>query len=160
MKQKPAQSKNGQAKGGVQAKPAAPSSARWGLYTMAAIALWIITCFDNNGSYFTQKVVGVLCTVGTLFMMLFAGKDKVKRLLTPPAFALFAYMLLSGVSTLYARSRKFAIAEFAVFLAAFAVYLCIVLFSNDGRTAEQRPRSLPRRLRSVCCPSTQLPAIC
>ena len=48
MKQKPAQSKNGQAKGGVQAKPAAPSSARWGLYTMAAIALWIITCFDNN----------------------------------------------------------------------------------------------------------------
>ena len=27
MKQKPAQSKNGQAKGGVQAKPAAPSSA-------------------------------------------------------------------------------------------------------------------------------------
>ena len=92
MKQKPAQSKNGQAKGGVQAKPAAPSSARWGLYTMAAIALWIITCFDNNGSYFTQKVVGVLCTVGTLFMMLFAGKDKVKRLLTPPAFALFAYI--------------------------------------------------------------------
>lgn len=105
---------------------------------MAAIALWIITCFDNNGSYFTQKVVGVLCTVGTLFMMLFAGKDKVKRLLTPPAFALFAYMLLSGVSTLYARSRKFAIAEFAVFLAAFAVYLCIVLFSNDGRTAFRR----------------------
>ena len=138
MKQKPVQSKNGQAKGGVQAKPAAPSSARWGLYTMAAIALWIITCFDNNGSYFTQKVVGVLCTVGTLFMMLFAGKDKVKRLLTPPAFALFAYMLLSGVSTLYARSRKFAIAEFAVFLAAFAVYLCIVLFSNDGRTAFRR----------------------
>nr|WP_302641505.1 O-antigen ligase family protein [uncultured Agathobaculum sp.] len=138
MKQKPAQSKNGQAKGGVQAKPAAPSSARWGLYTMAAIALWIITCFDNNGSYFTQKVVGVLCTVGTLFMMLFAGKDKVKRLLTPPAFALFAYMLLSGISTLYARSRKFAIAEFAVFLAAFAVYLCIVLFSNDGRTAFRR----------------------
>ena len=138
MKQKPAQSKNGQAKGGVQAKPAAPSSARWGLYTIAAIALWIITCFDNNGSYFTQKVVGVLCTVGTLFMMLFAGKDKVKRLLTPPAFALFAYMLLSGVSTLYARSRKFAIAEFAVFLAAFAVYLCIVLFSNDGRTAFRR----------------------
>ena len=39
MKQKPVQSKNGQAKGGVQAKPAAPSSARWGLYTMAAIAL-------------------------------------------------------------------------------------------------------------------------
>ena len=129
---------------------------------MAAIALWIITCFDNNGSYFTQKVVGVLCTVGTLFMMLFAGKDKVKRLLTPPAFALFAYMLLSGVSTLYARSRKFAIAEFAVFLAAFAVYLCIVLFRMTAGppSAEQRPRSLPRRLRSVCCPSTQPPAIC
>ena len=66
MKQKPVQSKNGQAKGGVQAKPAAPSSARWGLYTMAAIALWIITCFDNNGSYFTQKVVGVLYVI-TLF---------------------------------------------------------------------------------------------
>ncbi|MBD9068951.1 MAG: hypothetical protein EGP70_05040, partial [Butyricicoccus sp.] len=63
---------------------------------MAAIALWIITCFDNNGSYFTQKMVGVLCTVGTLCVMLFAGKDKVKRLMTPPAFALSAYMLLSA----------------------------------------------------------------
>ena len=61
MKQKPAQPKGGQANGGTQVKAAAPSNARWGLYTMAAIALWIITCFDNNGSYFTQKMVGVLC---------------------------------------------------------------------------------------------------
>ena len=138
MKQKPAQPKGGQANGGTQVKAAAPSNARWGLYTMAAIALWIITCFDNNGSYFTQKMVGVLCTVGTLCVMLFAGKDKVKRLMTPPAFALSAYMLLSAASTLYARSRKFAIAQFAVLLASFAVYLCIVLFSKDGKIAFRR----------------------
>lgn len=138
MKQKPAQPKGGQAKGGTQVKAAAPSNARWGLYTMAAIALWIITCFDNNGSYFTQKMVGVLCTVGTLCVMLFAGKDKVKRLMTPSAFALSAYMLLSAASTLYARSRKFAIAQFAVLLASFAVYLCIVLFSKDGKIAFRR----------------------
>ena len=138
MKQKPAQPKGGQAKGGTQVKAAAPSNARWGLYTMAAIALWIITGFDNNGSYFTQKMVGVLCTVGTLCVMLFAGKDKVKRLMTPPAFALSAYMLLSAASTLYARSRKFAIAQFAVLLASFAVYLCIVLFSKDGKIAFRR----------------------
>lgn len=111
---------------------------RWWLYIIAAIALFVVLCFDNNGSYYTQKAVGWLATVGVLCMMLFADKQRVKRLLTPPAFAVFAYMLLAGLSTLYARSGKFAIAEFACLLAAFAVFLVIVLHAKDSKTAFRR----------------------
>lgn len=111
---------------------------RWWLYIIAAIALFVVLCFDNNGSYYTQKVVGWLGTVGVLCALLFADKQRVKRLLTPTAFAVFAYMLLAGISTLYARSGKFAIAEFACLLAAFAVFMGIVLYTKESKTAFRR----------------------
>lgn len=111
---------------------------RWWLYIIAAITIFFILCFDNNGSYYTQKVVGLLGTVAVLCGVLFADKQRIKRLLTPPAFAVFAYMLLAGISTLYARSGKFAIAQFACLLAAFAVFMVIVLYTQDSKTAFRR----------------------
>ena len=111
---------------------------RWWLYIIAAITVFCILCFDNNGSYYTQKVIGLLGAVAVLCGLLFADKQRVKRLLTPSAFAVFAYMLLAGISTFYARSGKFAIAEFACLLAAFAVFMGIVLYAQDGKTAFRR----------------------
>ena len=111
---------------------------RWGLYIVAAVVLFFMLCFGDNGSYITQKAVGLLGAVAILCMLLFADKDRVKRLLTPPAFAVFAYMLLGGISTLYAKSGKFAIAEFACWLAAFAVFMTIVLQSRGGKVSFRR----------------------
>lgn len=111
---------------------------RWWLYIIAAITVFFILCFENNGSYYTEKVVGLLGAVAVLCGLLFADKQRVKRLLTPPAFAVFAYMLLAGISTLYARSGKFAIAQFACLLAAFAVFMIIVLYAQDSKTAFRR----------------------
>ena len=111
---------------------------RWWLYIVAAVAVFFMLCFGNNGSYYTQKVVGLLGTVAVVCMLLFADKERIKRLLTPPAFAVFAYMLLAGISTLYARSGKFAIAEFACLLAAFAVFMVIVLHAQDSKSAFRR----------------------
>lgn len=111
---------------------------RWWLYIVAAITVFFMLCFGNNGSYYTQKVVGLLGTVAVVCTLLFADKERVKRLLTPPAFAVFAYMLLAGISTIYARSGKFAIAEFACLLAAFAVFMVIVLHAQDSKTAFRR----------------------
>ena len=111
---------------------------RWWLYTGAALLVLLITCFSNNGTYITQKVLGLVGAAAVLAMMLFADKQRVKRLLTPPAFALFAYMLLAGISTLYARSGKFAIAEFSNMLAAFSVFTAIVLFSKEGKLSFRR----------------------
>ena len=111
---------------------------RWGLYIVAAVVLFFMLCFGDNGSYITQKAVGLLGAVAILCMLLFADKDRVKRLLTPPAFAVFAYMLLGGISTLYAKSGKFAIAEFACWLAAFAVFMTIVLQSGGGKVSFRR----------------------
>ena len=118
----------------VQAAPKVP----WGLYITAAIALFVALCFTNNGSYYTEKVVGLLGGAGILCMLAFADKQRVKRLLTPPAFAVFAYILLAGISTLYAKSGKFAIAEFACLLTAFAVYIAIVLFSKESKLSFRR----------------------
>lgn len=111
---------------------------RWWLYIIAAITVFFILCFGNNGSYFTQKVVGLLGAVAVLCGLLFADKQRVMRLLTPSAFAVFAYMLLAGISTLYARSGKFAIAEFACLLAAFAIFMVIVLYAKESKTAFRR----------------------
>ena len=117
-------------------KPAAKE--RWWLYIAAAVIVFFATCFDNNGSYITEKVTGIAAAAAVLCMMLFADKQRVKRLMTPPAFAMFAYMLLAGISTLYARSGKFAIAEFACMLTAFGIYAAIVLFSREGRISFRR----------------------
>lgn len=71
-------------------------------------------------------------------MLLFADRERVVRLMTPPAFAMFAYMLLAGISTLYAKSGKFAIAEFSCMLAAFAGFMMIVLRSRGGKVSFRR----------------------
>ena len=48
------------------------------------------------------------------------------------------HILLADISTLYARSGKFAIAEFACLLAAFAVFMGIVLYTKESKTAFRR----------------------
>lgn len=123
----------------MKQKTVKPGAAeRWWLYITAAIVLFLTVCFDNNGSYITQKVTGLIGVVGILCMLLFAKKERVQRLMTPPAFTMFAYMLLAGISTLYARSGKFAIAEFACMLAAFTGFMAIVLFSGEGKVSFRR----------------------
>lgn len=117
-------------------KPTA--SERWWLYIAAAVIVFLAICFDNNGSYITEKATGFVGAAVVLCMMLFMDQQRIKRLLTPPAFAMFAYMLLAGISTLYARSGKFAIAEFACMLTAFAIFTAIVLCSKEGMVSFRR----------------------
>lgn len=117
-------------------KPTA--SERWWLYIAAAVIVFLAICFDNNGSYITEKATGFVGAAVVLCMMLFVDQQRIKRLLTPPAFAMFAYMLLAGISTLYARSGKFAIAEFACMLTAFAIFTAIVLCSKEGMVSFRR----------------------
>lgn len=51
--------------------------------------------------------------------------------LSAPLVGMAAYVLINGISTLYALSGKFAIDEFGKILVAFAAYIWIV-FRNDG----------------------------
>ncbi len=95
--------------------------------------------FAQNGTLHDQKkVLGLLGAVGIIGMMLFADKARIKRLMSPPSFALLAYLLLEALSTFYARSGKFAIAEFSCNLIAFAVFMAIVLFSDNGKQSFRR----------------------
>lgn len=111
---------------------------RWWLYISAAIVVFLATCFTNNGNYFTEKVVGLLGGAAIVCMLVFADKQRVKRLMTPPAFAIFAYILLAGISTLYAKSGKFAIAEFSCLLISFAILMAIVLYAKESKLSLRR----------------------
>lgn len=108
------------------------------LYAAAAVVLFFIIMLGNNGTYMAGKTVGLLGALSIAFMAAFASKENVKRLMTPTAFAVFAYMLLAGLSTFYAKAGKFAIAEFANLLAAFAVFAAIVLYSKGGTLSFRR----------------------
>ena len=93
-------------------KTAKSTAGKGWLCCAAIIVLCVISCFAQNGTYTTKKVLGLLGAVGIIGMMLFADKARIKRLMSPPSFALLAYLLLEALSTFYARSGKFAIAEF------------------------------------------------
>ena len=59
----------------MKQKTVKPGAAeRWWLYITAAIVLFLTVCFDNNGSYITQKATGLIGVVGILCMLLFAKK--------------------------------------------------------------------------------------
>ena len=119
-------------------KTAKSNAGKGWLCCAAIIALCVISCFAQNGTYTTKKVLGLLGAVGIIGMMLFADKARIKRLMSPPSFALLAYLLLEALSTFYARSGKFAIAEFSCNLIAFAVFMAIVLFSDNGKQSFRR----------------------
>ena len=57
----------------IQADP----PVRWGLYISAAVTLFIVTCFANNGSYFTEKVLGFLGGAAIFLMLLLDRKSVV-----------------------------------------------------------------------------------
>lgn len=118
----------------VQSTP----TVRWSRYILAAVVLFAVICLANNGSYFTEKALGLLGGVAIVCMLIFADRQRFKRLLTPPAFAVFAYILLAGISTLYAKSGKFAIAEFSCLLVSFAIFIAISLFSKENKVSFRR----------------------
>lgn len=108
------------------------------LCIIAAVALFFAILLGNNGTYMVTKAVGIVGALGIVFMTAFADKENMKRFMTPPAFAVLAYVLLSGLSTLYAKAGKFAIAEFSNLLTAFAVFAVIVLYSKGGMPSFRR----------------------
>ena len=71
-------------------KTAKSTAGKGWLCCAAIIVLCVISCFAQNGTYTTKKVLGLLGAVGSIGMMLFADKARVKRLMSPPSFALSA----------------------------------------------------------------------
>lgn len=119
------------------------------LCVLMATLLFFVTAFTQNGSYMTEKVVGFISLAVTLCMVAFADKKRIKRLFTPVGFAVFAYVLLCGISTLYARSGKFAIAEFSCVLAAFGFYIGITLYAKESAMSFRRIAAI---LAAACAP--------
>lgn len=110
----------------------AVSSGGWTRYILLAVLVFAAAIVGQVGSYMGQKAGGAVAAAVAVVMLLSAKPDRIRRLLTPVSLAMLAYMLLAGLSTFYARSGKFAIAEFSDMLIAFAVFLAIVLYAQES----------------------------
>lgn len=132
-------------------QPQRASGARspMGLCVLMAAVLFAITIATANNLYMPSKVTAVICGVILVPLLFFSDKQRMGRLARPLPLAVFAYVLLAGISTLYARSGKFAIAEFSVNMAAFCVFVAIVLYVRD---AEIGFRTVARVLAGLTAP--------
>lgn len=115
----------------------APQS-KFGASLLCAITVFVVTVFTAISDYPTQKLFGLLGAIALILFFAMSGAERLHRMKTPLAFAALAYVGWSGVSTLYARSGKFAIAEFSCLLAAFMVYAAIVLFAGKDENGFRR----------------------
>lgn len=118
------------------AEPIAPG--KWLQYIALAALVFAAAVTAQIGSYMSQKTGGLIAAVVIIAVLFLAGGERARRLLTPVSFAVMGYMLLAGLSTLYARSGKFAIAEFSEMLIAFAVFVCIVLYAKESAVSFRR----------------------
>lgn len=123
------------AKGGTRSIHSAPES--WRLYIGVTVLVFAAMIVAHMGGYMAEKTGGLIgaAVVAAMFTI---GADRMRRLMTPLGFAVLAYMLLAGASTLYARAGKFAIAEFSCMLIAFAVFAGIVLYARESDRAFRR----------------------
>lgn len=87
-----------------------------------------------------SKVIALVCCAAVAVLMFGEGVSaRLKERLSAPVLAVFAYVLMNAVSTIYALSGKFALNEFVKLLFAFGVYI-VVLTRVEGT---------PRAIRST-----------
>lgn len=107
-------------------------------YVLFAVLLFAAAIVAQIGDYMSIKTGGFIGAAAIVAMLFLANAERCRRLLTPVSFAMMAYMLLAGLSTLYARSGKFAIAEYGAMLTAYAVFMGILLFAKEGEISFRR----------------------
>ena len=98
-----------------------------GLFAALIIVFFLIQCLSSAS---TIKVVAMVVTIATVAGMLIRF-PVLHRRLTIPLAAVCLWVLMNGISTLYAVSGKFALAEFLKMLVAFSLFMIFVAFARD-----------------------------
>lgn len=102
-----------------------------GLFALLIAAFFLIQCLSSAS---TIKVVTMIVTIAAVVGM-FVRFPVLHRRLTIPLAAVCLWVIMNGISTLYAVSGKFALAEFLKMLVAFALCMIFVAFAK-GKGAE------------------------
>lgn len=101
---------------------------RLGIGAMCALLFFLSLCFTAPS---TIKVVAITGIVAAIFAIFFRFSQFCSRI-TIPFLILFAWVLMNGISTLYATSGKFALSEFLKVLISFCGAVLILSFSNGS----------------------------
>ncbi|MDR1069715.1 MAG: O-antigen ligase family protein [Gracilibacteraceae bacterium] len=113
-------------KAGLSARTQALLCLGAGVLFFFAVAL--IGAFDSA----VEKAMAIAACLVLLFICLMSVTEKFGRFLSPTALSLTLYVLIGGVSTLYAVAGKFAVSEFAKLFVAFVLYTLVLRFFTPG----------------------------
>ncbi|MDR1320805.1 MAG: O-antigen ligase family protein [Gracilibacteraceae bacterium] len=97
-------------------------------------AVALIGAFDSA----VEKAMAIAACLVLLFVCLMSVTEKFSRFLAPTALSLTLYVLIGGVSTLYAVAGKFAVSEFAKLFVAFVLYTVVLRFFTPGTPGVRR----------------------
>ena len=115
--------------------------------TVGALAAFLLLCLTNSNNI---KVVAALTALATIAALL-AGGDRLRGRLTWVAGAVALWVLMDGISTLYAVSGKFALYEFLKVLISFGVFVLILALSKEnGQETGRRAAMLLEGCTRVC----------
>lgn len=106
---------------------APPIRQTWPILVLMAV-LFLAICFTVSD---TIKVVALLMLIAAIGAVIFRLKVLGERLSLPFA-AVTLWVLLCGISTLYAVSGKFALSEFLKLLVAYCLFLLFLAFGEKG----------------------------
>ena len=97
-----------------------------GLFAALIIVFFLIQCLSSAS---TIRVVAMVVTIAAVIGM-FVRFPVLHKRLTIPLAAVCLWVIMNGISTLYAVSGKFALSEFLKMLVAFSLFLIFVAFAR------------------------------
>ena len=110
------------------ASSAAPSLKKnWPTLVLMAV-LFLLICLTAASTIKYIAVTVLVIAIAAIFIRLSALRDR----MTLPFAAVTLWVLLSGISTFYAVSGKFALSEFLKLLIAYCLFLIGIAFARKG----------------------------
>lgn len=107
---------------------AAPSLKKsWPVLVLMAV-LFLVICLTAASTIKYIAMTVLVITIVTILIRLSSLRDR----MTLPFAAVTLWVLLSGISTFYAVSGKFALSEFLKLLIAYCLFLVFIAFARKG----------------------------
>lgn len=119
------------------AAPALPPQ-KWWVVPLFALLFFIGHLFTSVSTIKPLVLVLIALTVATCFIK----GSQLKERLSWPVIAVFAWVVMNGISMFYAVSGKFALREFLKLMAGFCVFLLVLAWSKPGERGRRTVASI------------------
>ena len=118
---------------------AVPFPSRWRWVPLALMAVFFLgTCFANGSTIKALAMAMAAAAVGSCLVRFSVVRDR----LSLPLAGVAVWMVMNGISSLYAAAGRFALEEFLKLLIGFCVLLLILAWSRKGRNSGRAAASV------------------